>query len=359
MLPVLSACDYTEIDKVRLVAGSAIDKDADGTKMTSEILRAEGGQDSKITSHIASGKGDTIIEMIADIDAQLGKYLSWSHSQVMIFDEELAKEGIGELISQLRKNDEIRLNIYLLVSHGVKAAEIFDTEVYGETVHSFAMKTDFMGNSRYKIFPDSELYRIIKNMDREGQDIIIPAVTVKEKGDMKTIYMPGTAVFSKDKLTGYLSKEETIMAMIARGTAKGTLVEVKDDEGNTLTEMGVVSNSLKVNMDNSGGKLTFYIDVSVDGKVENDVGSTSLLDGEYIKKLLQEGTEYIQNGVYSVLNKTVHEFNSDILGLGYRFKNQNLNYWDKISDYWIDMLKGADIKVNVDFKIRGSKVAFK
>jgi spore germination protein KC len=127
---VLVGCwDQQELADISLVTGIALDK---GKKakfdLTVEVINTK-----ELTTKTQAGnapslaftlEGNTVSELAQKMNVGVSKRLIYSHMRTLVIDEKVAREGILDFLDFLDRNREIRGDFNLLVSRGVKAADV-------------------------------------------------------------------------------------------------------------------------------------------------------------------------------------------------------------------------------------------
>ena len=108
---VLCGCEYKELEQVTIVGGTALEGEQGNITMYTELLYTQKGSDLSLRSDVIESSGATLLEAMKNAEIAAGSRLYWSHTQIMIIGEKLAKSGISELLSQVRANGNLRVDI--------------------------------------------------------------------------------------------------------------------------------------------------------------------------------------------------------------------------------------------------------
>ncbi|NLI91550.1 MAG: hypothetical protein GX434_04895 [Peptococcaceae bacterium] len=138
----LNGCwNYREVDKLAIVAGVAVDKGTNGQyEVTVEILQTSGGRDPKITSKTVTTEGNTMFDAVRNVISLSGKRLYWSHAKVIILSKEIAREGVTKIIDWYNRDSETRADVFIVISGGDSAKEIFSGQGTTEEIKSFVLE---------------------------------------------------------------------------------------------------------------------------------------------------------------------------------------------------------------------------
>lgn len=127
VLLMLSGCwDRIELNDVSIVTGLAVDKGKERKfMMTVELINASqfsknsGGQSAPVTTF--SLEGDTVAELLQQMNFGVARRLIFSHTRVLYISEEIAREGMIEFLDFLDRSGEFRNDFNIVVTRGSDA----------------------------------------------------------------------------------------------------------------------------------------------------------------------------------------------------------------------------------------------
>ncbi len=190
-----------------------------------------------------------------------------------------------------------------------------------------------------------------------GVDAKLPVVKVIEKD---RIMLTDLAFFKGDKMVGKLTPIEigAYLAMRERNPGGYTVAVSTDDGGVYFVES--LKRDAEINVDVKNGQPTATINVRIEATIEEETKANDL--GK--KKLEEIETKVNELGdkVFSDLVKKSQKKESDIFGVGARFRAYHSKYWDnevKTDEHWYGIFKEMDIQVKVNFKIRRTGMDWK
>lgn len=353
----VGGCDYKDVDKVMLVAGCSVDGSPDELTVVTETVSGDGGSDIRFDSYKTESTAQDFTNIIINIDKLFGKYLSWSHMQTLVVGNDYAKKGITSLLNEMRCNNELRLNVCLLISKDCDAKDVIMAKSFGNDIHSFALLTDIKGNSRYKTYPNTSLYKVLRTLNKDGIDLLIPAITVEEAPEQSEAVLDGCAVLREAELVGYISEEETVIALLLLGDGNNSVIKIHED---TLdAELLVKKDKAKIIPHLEGNELHFDVSLRLSGEIVNKGNQESLLDDRNTEEIREEFLSRISDEINELLKKFHTVYNADILGFGYELKNEYPQYWDSVSDKWrTNTLPNINVNLDIDLSIVGSGITF-
>ena len=192
-LTVLCGCAR----EVSPVSSLALDRLADGYRLTAEVVRQDSLDDAAAPAYL-SATGHDMPELLQNIERVLGNELYLNHAQVLLIDEAVANEGILTLADYLCQLSDVRLSLRAAVVRDGEAAALMqqDSEV-------FALADLLDLAAEQGTLPDMPLYRVTEVLHANGT-AILPALHVDE---FDQISPAGVAVFANEKLSCYLDGE--------------------------------------------------------------------------------------------------------------------------------------------------------
>lgn len=253
---------------------------------------SEPSSDKEGGAEILSLEGDTIEDAVTGLEGNLPFALSFSRTNLFVFSRETAEAGdIEELLSISFDRLKIRRSAVLAVSEGtalefigglsagndpnirkLREAVMLDMEKTGmisimsaarlfEAVETGVFDhTAVLGRYDPEVMTDPEQ----KKNENEGKDPVESASPGDRIGGIKTI-MTGTALFSGWRMTGTLTREETLYLNIARGELKNGTLSLR--AGNGFVSLTLKIRSIKRNIDIGDGDITARVAVALDASV--------------------------------------------------------------------------------------------
>ena len=360
----LSGCwNYTEIDRLAIVSGLAIDKNEKGDKffLTAEIIDVrETMNKTTVTSKRIDSEGETIFDGMRNMIKVSGKKLYWSHAKTIVISQDVAKENIIPVIDWVTRDQEPRLDIDLLISKEKTAKELLSQQ--SVTTDIRAMEMDFMlsGNKSLSKVPKTGAYEFINALIGEGISATLPAIGITLSDKKRTSALSGTAVFNKDKLVGFISGEETKYFLFVVDKIKGGLltVDIPSERDNNIT-LEIFKNKTKITPVYSDGKLSIKVDIKTEVSIGEEDSTINYIDEKGRVKLKKYAEKSLETHTENLIKKVQDDFGSDIFGFGAIVKKEMPSLWKGINGDWDKMFKDLEVKVSAEIKIRNSAMISK
>ena len=364
----MSGCwNYSEISDKRIVAGSAIDYNAekDYVEMTVELVKpVMGGEKTQMEQETYYSQGDNLFNAIRNLISKTGKKVFWSHAKVLILSEDIIseKEKFMSVIDFIKRDAETRDDMMLLVSREKTAKEILKTDVKVQEIISFHLEDMLQNNtsiSKYRAVP---LWKFVDELSGEGISATLPTVEVATYNNTQISQIFGTAVFKGAKTVGWLNGSETKSFLFVIDELKGGTIVIEED---TLSKdpikiaFEIFKNKTKVKSVYKDEKLSMKIDIKTTVNINEINGDIDFMDEKNLKVIQKNAEDTIKKMVEDVIKKVQEEYESDIFGFGATVSRDNPDLWKVLKADWDSVFSKLDVQVNTELEIRGSALRSK
>ena len=389
-------------------------------KITAQFSKAtafdSGGGSSDSSSQIVmvSGEADSIFSGINLLNSYIGKELNLAHCNVVVFSEELAKNGIGTQIYSLINNEEIRPSTNILVSkcsaydylNNVRpnieklTIQYFDTfsitsrltgyisnltigEFYNNLSSEIKAGTAILGglNATARTESSERTSESSSNENSSSQssssessnqnsqsggssselsDVItnpedLTAGSSSVEGERGTENI-GLAVFNGDKLCGELTAIEAISHLLIKNKVDSCIVSINNPYNNSSkVELQLYpTKKSKISVDINDDVPHISIELKIDADILTLDENIDYGQENVLETFSNATTEYLEKEICDYLNKVSKEYSTDIDNFG----NKALAYFATSSEWkdfdWSEKFKNAEFDVNVDVTVISS-----
>ncbi len=366
LILLLTGCwNYYELNNLAICTGIAIDKKENKYEVTYLISNAKknevSAKEGEAGTTTYTGIGETIQEAINDLQIKMPFEPYSGHLVVTIISEEIAKEGIENILDYLARDTESRNFFYILLSKNTKAKNILEIISPLQTFPSQTIASDIETSSAessliYKITYNDFIYTLLE----QGINPVLNSITIignKEKGtDTKelsdtipqaTIKIDTLGIFKDDKLLGWATQDESKGINLLTNNIENFYVKTKCEDKYMMNYVENIKTKTNIDLQNNKVK------VKISGKatiLETNC-KIDLENPDNIKKIEQdiknELNRIIQESAYLVQKK----YNTDVLGYGKLIHKKNPNNWKKIKNNWNEIFKNLKIEPEFDIKI--------
>jgi spore germination protein KC len=356
MLLLLFGCgSYKEITDVRAVTAIAIDVGTEEIPYTIsyEVLdRAEtkGGPTRAVT---LVSEGRTIFEAARKAVKNSTAKLFFGHCGVMIFGEELAKRGLGDILDFFLRDPDFSFNMDLVVAKGIKAKELLSHSTFLVNVAAYEIRDTIKNDEKYtsmsRITP---LYTAFEELISSGVELSLPAFSLTTVMNKPTFELSGLAIFKEDKLQEYLDGETVKYYLLIRGLLKGGVIPIDFKEHGYMTfEIEKLDGNTSFKF--SDEKNTVRIDVKGVGFLGEN--QTDLENGMITYKEVEKVLEsQLTNGLRDFFRRYIESDQPDVLALGRNLRKFHYRTWEKHQKDFAEFIKTFDVDITVDIIIENS-----
>lgn len=335
---------------------------------------------SSANYNIYSSETDSIDSAINITNAYINKNINLSHCKVLVVSENIARNGIQDIINSVNNKVEVRPDCNIIIAKTLdnefedeKTPEISDLlEKYYDVTsnienshgYSEAVKlNDFYLNmndsftepySTLGIISNTSLNAnksdssTISNLDTQSRSL----TTIPNETAVESI---GLAVFKKDKLVGTLTANQTLAHQLLKNEYYYTTLNIPSPFNNKETLDLYISSlkdpKIRVNIKN--GSPFVEIDLHLTARILSFNSDTiSNITEDNINIVKDYSSKYITDMFYDYFNFTAKRLNSDISGIGrYAAKNfSTMQDWEAYN--WLENYKNATFKINVSLLVK-------
>ena len=138
ILLISSGCyNYKEINDMAIVSSIGIDKDNKNDKyiVSAQIMNSkesEDSEDSQIT--VYTKEGDTVHEALRNITLKSPRKLYGNHLSKIVLSEEVAKEGIDNILDIFNRITEVRNEFIITIVKEDKASDVLKVLTTTESI---------------------------------------------------------------------------------------------------------------------------------------------------------------------------------------------------------------------------------
>ena len=369
ILPIillLTGCwNYYELNNLAICTGIAIDKIDNKYEVTYLISNAKknetSSKDGEAGTTTYNGTGETIQEAINDLQIKMPFEPYSGHLVVAVISDEIAKEGLENILDYLARDTESRNFFYILLSKNTKAKNILEIISPLQTFPSQTIAKDIETSSDnssliYKITYNDFIYTLLE----QGINPVLNSVTIlgnKEEGtDTKeltntipqaTIKIDTLGIFKEDKLIGWATLDESKGINLLSNNVENIYIKTKCEDKYMMNHIENIK--IKTNIDLDNNKVLVKIK-----------GKTSLIETNCKINLENPETiKTIEQNIKEELNRIINEstylvqkkYKTDVLGYGKIIHKKNPKKWKEIKNNWNEIFKNLKIETEIDLTL--------
>lgn len=332
ILLISSGCyNYKEINDMAIVSSIGIDKDNKNDKyiVSAQIMNSkesEDSEDSQIT--VYTKEGDTVHEALRNITLKSPRKLYGNHLSKIVLSEEVAKEGIDNILDIFNRITEVRNEFIITIVKEDKASDVLKVLTTTESIPAEYVKLSLkIADKTSGLTYATKLDEFISLYLKKGIDPVVPVLKIDKKEKKGTtinnitttnpiskIVIEDLAVTNKGKLETYLKNEEIIGYNFLRNQIQKMIIPVKCDDENNYASILILKNKTKSNATKKDNKYIINFNINSEAIITEYNCKKDLTDEKVIKKLEKDTEKKIKRYIKKSLNKQ-KETKGKFLGL--------------------------------------------
>lgn len=264
LISVLATCllggcwSKVEIEQMAFISVVGVDRaDKDGLLVSFQIVNpraltkggAGGGGGGEPPVFVLSVTARTVPDALAKLEEESSRIVRFKQLSAIVLGEDLARDGIGQVMDFFARHWEMRRSIWVLVAKKSAQDVLLKGAPVQEKIPGMAIKMEMerrarLSPTRYPV----TLGDFLTGLTREGDDAIASSVEIgpmqeqksgnsvkkekegdtKEKatGGMKELVFSGAGVFRGEKLVAFLGPQETRGVRWFKGKVPGGVFTV-------------------------------------------------------------------------------------------------------------------------------------
>lgn len=301
---------------------------------------------------VASGTGDTMVEAGRKIMLSLPRFPLWSHADIFVIGEKLARKDLSVLLDFLFRNRNIRMNSTVLVTHNTSLQDMYNSDCPLSLCSARGILNILRTQEKLLgIYVPVTLHEFIVKATTPGIDPVCPMVSVtKDLKDKNILTLNGTAIFRGQRMVGVLDVIESRGLYWLTSTKKtGAIIVVtlpQNPEVKVTLELDQMKTKIRPRIEDN----QIFMDISLNGNFDlrEISGNGNQQDINLIEETEKAAEEEIKSQIRACILKG-QELNSDFLGFGRNIYRYYPRHWQKVKDDWHNYY--PQVETNIDVKV--------
>jgi len=343
---------------------------------------SNGSSDKSNSSTIISVDCTTLDSGISLLNSYISKKVNLSHCKVVILSEELAVNGVSDIVYSLINNIEIRPDCNIIISRAnaydmlKNSKPIFESNYanYYELILNSSEYTGYVADLTLSNFysdllsTTSEACAILGGINTDethsqntstspslDDKYMADDTPIKSKNNLEIL---GTAVFRGDKLVGELTNLETLSHLIITNKLESANINIPNpfDFNANISVYISLNKRTKNSVEIINNYPYIESEVFLIGNISSIDGSIDLTKPENIKILNNYINEYIETNILSYLYKTSHDLKSDIAEFGKYLLPSYYTWNDWVESDWLNNFQNSFFKVTVKTQLQSGYI---
>ena len=351
-----------EINTLAIAVCIGIDKTENGYLVTEQVLNPRAIASKKATAEspvvIYTAEGDDLAEIVRRFTTQSSRVLYNADLRMVVFGEDVAKDGIQNILDYFLRNYEYRTDFYFVIAKNSTANEVLGILTPIESVPGFSMYISLkMSEEKWAAMKSIRIIELVNSIIADGdnpvltgieisQDEISPKSTdiLKQSGKYKKLKYTGLGAFNKDKLVGWLDEDESKGYNYITDNVKNTS-EHADYDSKVKITYEIINAKSRTKVYFLENKPAIEVKIKTKCNIEIVEGEFDVSAEENKQVLNELLASKVKLLCEKALNKAQKELKTDIFGFGEAIHRKYPKAWEKLKDDWND--KFTDLPVNI------------
>jgi spore germination protein KC len=363
----LSGCfDRRELDTMGIVMGVAIDKaEAEGeTELTVQMANPSGKSGSKGKKSMekdgggasqafinVSNTGQNINYIVREMQHKMSRRIYVAHSQVIVFGEELAKNGVRDALDFFARAPEARMTLYVFVAKG-KAKDVLEVTPEFEKMTSTELVKTLKDQKITSHAPIVTEFEFVSLMISKTTAAVAPVITLAEEDGRELLTVAGSAVFKDARMVGELGEQETRGYLYIKNKVKTGVLQLDVLETPATIEIRKAKSKVTPFL-YTDGSVVFNVDVDLTVGLGDQSGSLNLAAPENTAAMLSAAEAAVKGEIQGAVEAS-KEFNADVFGFGEYLNRKYPDQWKELESEWDKLYKNVTVNITVEAKADGS-----
>lgn len=367
---ILCGCyNYNELDNVSICTAMAFDLEDGLYKVSYLIANAKKNQSSsekgEAQAVIYSGIAPSISEAVDDLITTIPHEPYIAHLKTIIISEELARNGVQNVLDFLLRYPESRNKFDLYITDNEKA---IDTLKILSPIEFFPSNSIINNAKTSSIYQSKaiivEYNDFVATILEEGINPVLTSIKIlgdidegSKTDSLDKTYLSATlkvsniGIFKDDKLIKISNSDETIGINFIKNQINELIIPIPCEDNYIVLKTD--NSNTKLNLKYLDNKFSINLNVKLDAMINEVNCKVDLQDNQNINKIKDEAQNIIKSYIESAI-KLAKENKTDIFGFGTMIYKNYPKKWQILKANWNDNLKDLDINYDVSLKIKSA-----
>ncbi|WP_160112611.1 Ger(x)C family spore germination protein [Salicibibacter kimchii] len=278
------------------------------------------------------------------------------HIATFIISEDLAEEGLTDVLDFLYRDHEVRSDFYIVISKDERAGDILQLLPPIEDVTSININNAIENGE--KSYAEVQGIRIDSLFEKIIADGIEPAILgISTIGDLNAgktmqnteqikpeayLQLGPMAMFRDNQLIDWLNEEESKAFNYLEDTFDYNVGSLPcPDDGTMAVESYRIARNVTVHLENEQPSIDLEVDIDATVS-EINCSDLDVLEEKSYQIIEEANNQKVERMLDRVIQKT-KENQSDILGLGREVYRQHPRYWENVKGEWPEIFTDMDV----------------
>lgn len=299
--------------------------------------------------------GNSLSSIIRNTKTVSGRHSQFSHIQIILISEEVARERLSSILDFFYRDPEIRLGTSVVIARGKARDYLAGKAMIENTLGSQVFKQlNFSANLAARAV-NTTILDLAFQLKSESASAMLPIIMHDRQ--FKQNLVQGIALAKPDGVVGRVAPDKVPYLLLAANEYNYGVLEVPCGRGEAAGQkesLEVLRANSKVTPVLKGDSVSANIEVKIDASI-GEMVCTMVRDMKDEAKYAKRIEQHFKEELESVLN-TLQKQQTDVLGIGHKIYLRHPYRWKKMKPDWPETYARIPIKVNVQVDIANSKM---
>jgi len=364
----LSGCwSSHEVNTLAISVAIGFDKSPEGYLITEQVINPKavaaqkGASESPVV--IFTAEGDNLEETIRSMTIKYSRTIYNSHLRMVIISEEIAREGITDIMEYLTRSHEYRTDYYIVIAKGSTANEILSTLTPVESIPGVEIYNRLkLSNKEWAL---TRAVRVIELTNALASDGINPSLmgieiignneesnsldALQKSDEINILEYKELAIFKDDKLIGWMKEDEVKGFNYLTDNVKRTVAHLHYRDVDISCEVLDVKSKMKATVEYGKPVIAVTIKLTYNiGAIAGDFDVTKGQNKEIVDRIVEERVREMCNKSL----KKAKELESDVYGFGEAVHRADPDYWKIVKNKWDSVFVDLPVRLYIDADIK-------
>lgn len=348
--------DRVETNDLAIITGAAIDEAKNGEiELSFQIFvpkfsgsASEGGSgmsDSGAETIVISETGKSIADALDKMQQKISRKIFWGICKIIIFSEEIAKNGIHHHMDFFLRHPEPRERAFIFVSQG-EAKKILSFEGRLERYSSELLRE--MSNQDYST--GVTLIKLDEMLSDQYEGTYLPYLTMEEQDGKAVAVVNGLAIFKNNKLIEKFSKDLSQGLLWINNELEEYTISTEVEKKGEIAFYPVIS-KVKLIPKIEDGTWRMLIKTKVRAEVSQNLSRITITDRGSLKQAENALAKKFEHRLKDTIAKAM-DMKIDTLQFGKQFQRKYPGEWKKVQDNWEEKFPDIEVQFVTDVIIK-------
>ncbi|MDQ0063841.1 Ger(x)C family spore germination protein [Paenibacillus harenae] len=319
----------------------------------------------RFPTRIYSEKASTIFEALRKVTSKSSRKIYLAHLLLLLFNEEMARDGIKEPLDFLFRDHEVRPDFNIAVTRGYQTKDVLSIVTPLEVLSALDLYRSL--NVSQKLWAPTAAVNINEMMVMLTNDGVEPILTgltligdlnkglsadnVKQPRPYLYFKFKGIGVFRKDRLVGWLNEPDSKSFSYVNNHVSSTVGSVQCPGSKKRFAIELVKSKVSREPSIRNGSPHMKLIVHVSGNV-GEVQCETEINDKSIIELQELASEQLKSIIENSIQHVQSQYGVDIYGFGANFHQKYPKQWRQWRTNWNEQFAQMSIEVQMDYHLR-------